>query len=259
MDYGKFFTIHSQMNGLVLDVKDGDCSPGNPVVTWEYTGGDNQLWYEDHVNGVVRSKMNDDLVLDVQGDCLILNYHSHGDPGQRWQAAGDCVRNRDTGLVLDIANNDHNPGARVCSYDYNGAPNQMWRFEYQSPRLCRIHTVCDARVLDIDGNNPHPDANVIVYDHSGEYQENQLWWEDSYGVIRSKLNDCSIDTYGRDARTNISDPHSMTQQWVRCGNKIVNKLDPGTCLDVEGGVDGRNVIAFEYTGGDNQHWWFEYL
>merc|ERR1712170_335702 len=72
MAEGKFFVIRSQLNDMVLDVSNNVASPGNPVVMWHFNGGDNQLWYEDYVNGCIRSALDDTLVLEVQGDTLAL-------------------------------------------------------------------------------------------------------------------------------------------------------------------------------------------
>lgn len=259
-EIGKFFVIRSGLNHMVLDVKDGNCCPGNPVVMWDFTGGPNQLWYEDHIAGVIRSAMNDDMVLDVQGNCLMTNYHTPGDAMQRWTASvGDRVLNRDTGSVLDIADNDMSPGARVCSYDYHGAPNQIFTFEYQPARLCRIRTIIDNRCLDVKGGKPDPEARVIVYEVNDDNPENQLWWEDAYGLIRSKLTGMVLDSYDRKIRMMPVEPGKPTQQWSRSGHRIVNKFDPDTCLDIKGGVDGKDIIHYEYRGQDNQHWLFEYL
>ena len=65
---GKYFVIRSQLNDLVLDVKDGACGDGQEVTTWSHHGGDNQLWLEDDVAGVIRSKMDESYVLHMTGD-----------------------------------------------------------------------------------------------------------------------------------------------------------------------------------------------
>jgi len=46
------------------------------------------------------------------------------------------------------------------------------------------------KVLDIEGGSTQPGAKVVMYDQkepSGA--DNQLWFEDRYGNIRSKLNE----------------------------------------------------------------------
>ena len=64
---GKFFAIQSKMNELVLDIQGQEATPGAPVITWEYNGQDNQLWWQDSVCDVIRSKLDENLVLEMQG------------------------------------------------------------------------------------------------------------------------------------------------------------------------------------------------
>ena len=67
MAEGKFFYITSKLNDLCLDIEHGEMSSGTPIVTWEYHGGDNQLWYIDSIMKVIRSKADDNFVLEIQG------------------------------------------------------------------------------------------------------------------------------------------------------------------------------------------------
>ena len=48
----------------------------------------------------------------------------------------------------------------------------------------------NGKVLDIEGGCPNPGAKVVMYDQKDPSDaDNQLWFEDRYGNIRSKLND----------------------------------------------------------------------
>ncbi len=59
MPEGKYFTICSLLNGMVLDIAEGSNDPGTQVFTWEEHGGINQLWYHEPISNTIRSKMND--------------------------------------------------------------------------------------------------------------------------------------------------------------------------------------------------------
>merc|ERR1711976_542771 len=262
MAEGKFFAIRSQLNDLVLDIQNNTAEPGNPVAPWHFHGGDNQLWYEDYVNGCIRSALDDTLVLEVQGDTLALGSFNPHELMQKWCTAGDRITNKENpNSVFDIADHNEDAGARVCCWDDNGGPNQRWSFDYQPPKFCYIKSSMNDRVLDIKGDQAEPGAKVIMYTKNEGISDNQLWYEDRYGVIRSKLNDCAIDTCDGKAITNDYDPGTQTQQWVKVENRIVNKFDPATCLDIKGAKDrdGAKLIGYEYSGSDNQHWEFEYL
>jgi len=73
MPESKYFFIKSQMNGFVLDVSGESHDPGAPVITYpkKDSDNDNQLWYEDHLTGTIRSKMHH-LCLDINGRIWIL-------------------------------------------------------------------------------------------------------------------------------------------------------------------------------------------
>ena len=59
-----------------------------------------------------------------------------------------------------------------------------------------IRSRLNGLVLDIKGGDKKEGTRVIMW-KSGDFQENQLWWEDIYTrSIRSKLNDLCLDLDG---------------------------------------------------------------
>ena len=50
------------------------------------------------------------------------------------------------------------------------------------------------KVLDVRGENRFAGAQVVVYTAWPEPRDNQLWYEDTQGVIRSRLNDFALDS-----------------------------------------------------------------
>ena len=67
------YVIVSRLHGLVLDVQGGNRNPGAQVVPWNKSGGDNQLWYDDHASGTIRSKLNG-FCLDIEGNTWIDDF-----------------------------------------------------------------------------------------------------------------------------------------------------------------------------------------
>ena len=56
------------MNDLVMDIDSDDSFAGTQVVTQEIDSSrDTQLWWCDDVMGVIRSRANEDLCLEVEG------------------------------------------------------------------------------------------------------------------------------------------------------------------------------------------------
>ena len=51
-------------------------------------------------------------------------------------------------------------------------------------------------VVDVRGADSKPGAKVILYTDKGDLADNQLWYEDERGVVRSKMNGFAVDTSG---------------------------------------------------------------
>lgn len=61
---------------------------------------------------------------------------------------------------------------------------------------CYIRSELNCKVMDVKGGDSCPDTKVIMYERKDGQEDNQLWWEDRYGVIRSKLTGFALDTSG---------------------------------------------------------------
>jgi len=261
---GKFFFIRSQLNGLVLDIKDGIANPGQDVVTWEYTGGENQLWFCDVIYNTIRSKMDENLVLHADGDCLTVAEFHPDESNQRWILSGEAIRHYDNpDLALDIADCCEDPGARLCSWEYHGDANQLWEFNYLPPKQFYIVSKMNGRVLDVKRNDPSPGTKAVMWDRNDPPSDNQLWWEDKYGTILSCLNDYGIDTSDDVARMQPYDACAPSMQWIKIGDRIIDKNDRGQVLDIKASKDknGAKVLAYTWqmSDCDNQLWQCEYI
>jgi len=51
-------------------------------------------------------------------------------------------------------------------------------------------------VLDIRGADRKAGTKVILYADKGDLADNQLWYEDDRGVIRSKMNSFAMEASG---------------------------------------------------------------
>lgn len=51
--------------------------------------------------------------------------------------------------------------------------------------------------MDIRGSDAAPGGKVIAYDQLDVLSDNQLWYEDHRGIIRSKLNNYALDSSGQ--------------------------------------------------------------
>lgn len=263
---GKFFFIRSQLNGLVLDIKDGIANPGQDVVTWEYTGEENQLWFCDVIYNTIRSKMDNNLVLQAaDGECLTVAEFDSDEYNQRWILSGEAIRHYDNpDLALDIDDKCEDEGAGLCSWEYHGESNQLWEFNYLPPKQFFIVSQMNGRVLDVKGNDPSPGTKAVMWDRNDPPSDNQLWYEDKYGTILSCLNDYGIDTSDDVARMQPYDACAPSMQWIMIDGWIFDKNVVEECqvLEIKASKDknGAKVVANTWElNCDNQLWQCDYI
>jgi hypothetical protein len=263
---GKYFVLISKNGGRALDIKGGNAHAGAEVVLWDHHGRDNQVWFQEPVTGTIRTKLNPDLCLDINGaGRLYLNHYQPGDRNQQWQynKNRDVVENKsDPSKVLDAVGGSGDNGTGICSWNHHGRDNQRWKVEYLPARYFFIKSKLSGKVLDIEGNRKGPGAKVILWDQKGGHPDNQLWFEDRFGNIRSKLDDDNIlDPSDGTLRANRYDDGHNKKFWAIQGDRIVNVHNHSEVLDVKGNNanKGAEVCAWNAHGGANQQWTFEYV
>ena len=66
----------------------------------------------------------------------------------------------------------------------------------RDPEYCFIKSEANEKVMDIKGGDDDEEARIILYKQRDEDNDNQLWYEDRNGFIRSKISDFVFDTFG---------------------------------------------------------------
>jgi len=276
---GRYFCIVSEVNNLVLEFP---VSPGQtyvphttPVYTWtpkiethqgrawmtHDDGQDNQLWYQDPFTRTIRSKVNG-YCLDVHNSNLVkqvmVNGHSYKRKDQQWRITlYDQNRVRienylDSSLVLTLSQNSM--GASVLVSEWEDKATQRWRIDTKPPELFYIVSEMHDKVLDVRSSNVG--AQVTVCARQSTVHDNQLWYEDENGTLRSKLTQFSLQ-----AETNNSftcrpfDKNNALQKWHIDGNVIRNRYNANYVVDVN---STGHVISYEFHGGSNQLWQRQY-
>lgn len=256
----KYFFIVSGLNGMVLDLAEHSHEPGSKVVTWprKDENSDNQLWFEDPMTRTIRSKEAPDLCLEVPDDenTLVVNPFEEGKSSQRWTVHGDCVHNvDDDNRVLDVAKECCDEGARVCAWSSHGGDNQKFTCDYTPKIYFFIKSKMHGKVIDIEACNPDPGTNVLMWAQKDEDNDNQLWYEDRHGYIRSKLNDLILDS--SDGLKMEEYSHGKTSQhWCFHDDRLENASDKGNAIDICGANqdDGASLLSYGWHGGPNQLW-----
>ncbi|KAI0223847.1 hypothetical protein LSAT2_025046 [Lamellibrachia satsuma] len=255
--------------------------PGAEVITYERSETDNQLWYLHSTTGTIRSKLNDYCLDIAVSECaddtssssssssssdeeeiqykttLVVNPYDPDEVNQRLRFSDNFIRKRDDPeKVLDVTSD-----GRVCVWEAHGGDNQKWYFDYVHPRYFRITSELNGKVLDVEQSDSSPGARIITWEKKEDAEDNQLWYEDKHGVIRSKLNDLVLDTSSGILRTGEPEIGNGYQMWQKRGSQIACQVAPNEVLDIRGANtdDGAEVQCFIEHGGENQCWHFEYL
>jgi len=129
-------------------------------------------------------------------------------------------------------------------------------------RQFMIVSEMNGKVLDINKGQARPGADVVMFHRKMDRSPNQLWYLDHTGIIRSMLNDFALEAKAQGDRFEMEPFNgSPRQQWIFAGNRIVNKVFPGECMDIEraDNKDEAKVIAWSYKGKSNQHWRIDYI
>lgn len=114
--------------------------------------------------------------------------------------------------------------------------------------------------LDVEGSNTNPGTRVLPWQKHGK--DNQQFYDDpSTGTIRSKINNLCIDVEANGLVLKPFQAGDPNQQWERRGNQIANRFNQGEVLEIAGNDrnQGARVQKYQYNGGQNQLWTFEYV
>lgn len=123
-----------------------------------------------------------------------------------------------------------------------------------------IASAMNGKVLDVAGGNEGAGSKVIVYERKFPPSRNQLWFLDEMGVIRSAINGFALQACERGHHVKMEPCYGgPEQQWRFQDRMIMNGF--GDCLDVKGAShhNGAEVISYQYNGGENQHWFKEFV
>jgi len=257
MPDGKYFVLVSKLNGCALGTEGG--SPGSKLVTVQRNDGDEkQQWYIDLISGSIRNRSNNLSIQEGSDGNAVLQNNEKGHSAQQFSLEGGLVFNRTNNKVLDITGANRNCGATICVWAQNGNPNQHWDAAFQSPKYFVIKGKDSKRAIDIEGASKNAGAKILLWDiHK---RDNQLFYEDTHGRIRSKLNDFVFDSSSGDIVMQPFDPNNPHRSWVINGETIVQSSNPSFALDVKGAKtdNGSEICGWNLHGKKNQQWSIKY-
>ena len=139
------------------------------------------------------------------------------------------IKNKNSGLYLQVANNSSNSGSNVIQANGTGAEGQRWILEKNSSGTYRLHPATDMTgsvSLDVANASSSNGANIGIFKNNG----------------------CSAQNFKLVKADNNNGYYLMTET-----------TNFNSCVEVNRASknNGANVIQYKKTGGDNQIWYFE--
>jgi Ricin-type beta-trefoil lectin domain-like len=174
------------------------------------------------------------------------------------------IKNRNSGLVMDVSGGGTNAGAQVIQWPYHSGANQQWAFVPDGTFL-QIKNRNSGLVLDVSGGSTNALANVIQWtNHNGLNQQWLLVPDGGYDAIVNVNSGLVADVSGGSTSAGAhviqyGFHNGLNQQWASIPlnpyYEIVNR-NSGLVADVSGASTsaGAHVIQWPYHGGLNQQW-----
>jgi Ricin-type beta-trefoil lectin domain-like len=175
------------------------------------------------------------------------------------------IKNRNSGLAMDVSGGGTNAGAQVIQWFYHSGANQQWAFVPDGTFL-QIKNRNSGLVLDVSGASTSAGANVIQWTTNNGF--NQQWVlvpDGGYDAIVNFNSGMVLDVSGGSTNAGAHVIQStfnnslLNQQWASVPlnpyYEIVNR-NSGLVADVSGGSTsaGAHVIQWPYHSGLNQQW-----
>jgi len=260
---GKYFLIKNQLKPhLVLEIRDGMDKPSAPVILAEYKStscADHQLWFLDLTTGTIRSKLNS-FCISIKGDSVIVQPYFKDVSTQLWGISENKIQTKDDpDMVISVLDSVPKISSSCVKAKYTGTDGQHWIIEHVPAQLFYIRSMQDPKkVMDVKGDSTKAGAKVILYPDKGNQADNQLWYEDEAGIIRSKIKNFVLDA-------GVIQPFDNTnpnQQWVINGSHLRCKADEERVIEIKpSGVTGDTDLVATRFAHDQplQNWIFEYI
>ncbi|ELU00451.1 hypothetical protein CAPTEDRAFT_225061 [Capitella teleta] len=263
---GKYFFIKAGVNpSLVLEIQDAEDKPGCSIVTGDprgvLEGNSCQLFYFDRSTNTIRCELNG-FCLDLKDDKLVINPYQKGKDTQLWKYENQKIAQySNPDMVLSVFDDSEDTGASIYAQMNEDREGQTFMIEHRAAQFFYIRQQDKPTlVMDVEKASSKPGTKVVLFRDKGQMDDNQLWYEDEEGIIRSKLNGFAMDASGKEVTLLPYDVNNHKMQWQLSGNTVCNRLDPTLVLKSQGGglFSGcPTLTATEFTGSDNEHWSFE--
>ena len=181
---GKYAFINAE-TGRALDVSGSGTSSGTAVQTWDYHGGNNQLWTQTSTppissgTYIIRSLVNSNQVVDIANSST-----SNGASADMWQYHGggnqkySIYQNSDgtytivncaSGKALDANKGSSDIGTSIIQYTRTNTVNQKWNIIYGGDGGYKLVSAMDPSiVIAFSGTSPVNGSKLALAKDTGD-------------------------------------------------------------------------------------------
>jgi hypothetical protein len=261
MPEAKFYQLVSKHSGCALGPENNNDAPGARLVTVARNEGDQrQFWFTDALSGTIRNMVSG-LCISIAGDGnAIMQPYQANLKAQQFALEGNptIVKNAD-GRALDITGAKTNVGVPICAYKLHGKANQQWDLAFARPQYFLLRGEKSGRVIDVESSNRAAGAKICLWDANNG--DNQQFYEDRNGLVRSKLNDFVFDGSSSDVAMQPWEPNNPNRSWVLSGGAVVLLAKQSMVLEVKGAKDegGSRFCAFQNKGAAHQRFTMQFV
>ena len=260
IETGQMLADKTGLQWLVLDAKGGKIVSGTRIITWSYSGNENQRWHvaPDGTGRYIISAYKDhDMVITATAESgrLVLTKYVPGLASQLWNFM---------------------PYSTAYGNGYQIVPSGIQK----SAKDTTITELAPAKAMDVRGNSTKRGADIMTYTASSTIKGNQTYYLTPYPVktptegVTDLEGKYRISVPGTNVLVEINKASTANGANVALytgngkahqdiflrheGNGFYSIWDMGTnkVLDVRASkiLPGTNILQWAYKGSDNQLW-----
>jgi hypothetical protein len=283
------FRVQNVNSSLVLGVAGESKADSAQVVQFGDTGTPDHNWIWRAAPGagtVLRlQNVNSGLVLSVSGmstadSANVVQFHDNGTADHDWQvvAANSSpywpamrayfkIINRNSGMLLGVADMSMADSADVVQYSDDGTADHLWALVDDGAGHVKIQNAKSGMVLGVAGESTADSASVVQFADTGTTDHLWQFLDDGSGWLRiqnvnsglvlgvageSKADSAQVVQFG--------DTGTPDHQWQLIPNNTVKllNLNSGKVMGVSGmsTADSADVVQFSDTGTPDHMWQF---
>ena len=288
------YSISPKASGLALDVYGGFLDNNVPIIQWNYSGNNNQIWnIQALTDGSCRIvSVKSGKVLENAADGTIVQNAWSSADNQKWllQDAGSAdyrIVSKGTGKALALETVSASTGVRLIAQEVGSGNGQLFKLSQKAynqgdivspvqplagPQagLYNVRSALNNLVVDIPDTNPRNGINMIQWNATGGFNQKfelQYLANGLYKFIPLSSGKPLTIPAGSVNGTKVSQWYdtgsNAAQYWElrQAGSSwnLIHSLT-GLYLDVPASStqSGTELIVYTGNGGANQKWNLEY-